>query len=542
MSEETLMSTVPRIPAAQYVRASTDRQEYSAMNQMTVIAEYAERNGFSIIKTYDDPATSGVVLRRRKGLQNLIGDVVQGEVLYKAILVYDVSRWGRFQDADESAYYEFLCKSAGVRVHYCAEAFPNDDSLPAMMMKALKRIMAGEYSRELGVKILSGQRRGASLGFHQGAVPGYGLRRLLVSADRAAKQVLANGEKKSIATDRVILVPGPIEEIQCVHQIYRMFIVKGMTFTAIARNLNRRRVKYIEGSEWSPRAVRTILTHPKYIGCSVYGRYTQRLDTRTKPKPRSDWVYTPGAFKSVVDPAVFAQAQQIIDGFTWNRSDQDLLDSLRSTLARYGKLTSSLLRKNETTPSSHTYHVRFGTLSRAYQLIGYSGFWGEEWLQARRRIQSLRTELIKKIVELNPNQIILENRGYKYRDRLRTFDGRLVSVLASRPVWCYNKAVRWLVRPRNDERNLITLVARLNSQCDSFKDMFLIPPIGKGANVYLKDRDPRLENYIKVTGFEDFCETIDRLRDYKGRAVRKTHKDSSHAKDQRQPRTRRKLS
>jgi len=87
-----------------------------------------------------------VVLRLRKGLQNLIKDVVQGEVSYKAILVYDVSRWGRFQDADESAYYEFLCKSAGVRVHYCGEAFANDDSLPAMMMKALRRIMAGEYS------------------------------------------------------------------------------------------------------------------------------------------------------------------------------------------------------------------------------------------------------------------------------------------------------------------------------------------------------------------------------------------------------------
>jgi hypothetical protein len=61
------MSTLPRIPAAQYVRASTDRQEYSATNQATVIAEYAERNGFSIIKTYDDPATSGVVLRLAQG-------------------------------------------------------------------------------------------------------------------------------------------------------------------------------------------------------------------------------------------------------------------------------------------------------------------------------------------------------------------------------------------------------------------------------------------------------------------------------------------
>lgn len=511
------MSTVSRIPAAQYVRASTDRQEYSATNQMTVIAEYAARNGFSIVQTYDDPAISGVLLRRRKGLQNLIRNVVHGQVSYKAILVYDVSRWGRFQDADESAYYEFLCKSAGVRVHYCAEPFPNDDSLPAMMMKSLKRIMAGEYSRELGVKILGGHRIGASLGFHQGAVPGYGLRRLLVTDDGTPKQTLAHGERKSVATDRVILLPGPSEEVQCVHKIYQMFVEKRMRFTEIASELNRRRIKYLEGSEWSPRAVRTILTHPKYIGCNVYGRYTQRLYTRTKPKPRSDWVVTPEAFKPVVQPAVFAQAQQIINGFTWNRSDQDLLESLRSTLATYGKLTISLLQKNATTPCGTTYRARFGTLSRAYELIGYSGGWPEEWLQARRRIQALRTELINKIVELNPTRIIIENRGYKYRACLRTYDGTLISVLASRPVRCYKNAVRWLVKPRTDERNLITLVARLSLQCDSFKDMFLIPAIGKASHVYLKDHDQRLEDYIKVTGLEDFCGTIETLRDHKSR-------------------------
>ena len=70
-----------------------------------------------------------------------------GAAPYKAILVYDVSRWGRFQDTDESAHYEFLCKSAGVPVHYCAETFANDGSLPSLIMKALKRTMAGEYGR-----------------------------------------------------------------------------------------------------------------------------------------------------------------------------------------------------------------------------------------------------------------------------------------------------------------------------------------------------------------------------------------------------------
>jgi hypothetical protein len=253
------------------------------------------------------------------------------------------------------------------------------------------------------------------------------------------------------------------------------------------------------------------------MGCNVYARYTQRLYTRIKPKPRSEWVFTPEAFKPLVDPAVFGQAQQIINRFTWNRSDQDLLKSLRSTLGRYGKLTTHLLQRNMTTPCGTTYRVRFGTLSHAYELISYSRSWPEGWLQARRRIQTLRTELIKKIVELNPTRIIIENRGYKYHARLRTHDGMLVSVLVSRPVRGYKDAIRWLVKPRTDERNLITLVARLSLQCDSFKDMFLIPAIGNASHVYLKDRDQRLKDYIKVTRLEDFCGMIERLRHRKSR-------------------------
>ncbi|HYM79097.1 MAG TPA: recombinase family protein [Candidatus Dormibacteraeota bacterium] len=195
-------------PAAQYLRMSTALQEYSLENQSRAIAEYAKQHGFSVVQTYSDPAFSGVLFRRRKGLQKLIHDVVQGQAIYKAILVYDVSRWGRFSDSDESAYYEFLCKSAGVRVHYCAEVFPNDDALPNMIMKSLKGVMASEFSREMAVKVAAGQRRLATLGFRQGAVPGYGFRRLLLSPDGTPKQILAPGERKNLTTDRLSLFQG----------------------------------------------------------------------------------------------------------------------------------------------------------------------------------------------------------------------------------------------------------------------------------------------------------------------------------------------
>src|SRR5438270_3793951 len=175
------------VPVAQYLRMSTEHQQYSLQNQASAIQIYAESHGFQVVRTYSDAAKSGLVLKRRAGLRQLLQDVASGNAGYRAILVYDVSRWGRFQDADESAHYEFLCKLAGIPVHYCAEVFANDGTLPSLIMKALKRTMAGEYSRELGVKVLAGQKRLAAMGFKQGGRAGFGLRRMLVSNDRQPK-------------------------------------------------------------------------------------------------------------------------------------------------------------------------------------------------------------------------------------------------------------------------------------------------------------------------------------------------------------------
>lgn len=122
------MQTVRAAPmqtvrAAQYLRMSTERQEYSLDCQSAGIAAYALEHGFEICQTYCDEAKSGLDLARRSGLSQLLRDVVGGQQSYKAILVFDVSRWGRFQDPDEGAHYEFLCRAAGVQVHYCAELF-----------------------------------------------------------------------------------------------------------------------------------------------------------------------------------------------------------------------------------------------------------------------------------------------------------------------------------------------------------------------------------------------------------------------------------
>ncbi|WP_375599067.1 recombinase family protein [Devosia sp. Naph2] len=173
--------------AAEYVRMSTEHQQYSTENQARIIQEYATHRGFEIIRTYADEGRSGLRLDGRDALKRLIADVESGAADFEAILVYDVSRWGRFQDADESAYYEYICRRAGIAVHYCGEMFENDGSPVSTIVKGVKRAMAGEYSRELSSKVWIGQGHLIELGFRQGGAPGFGFRRMLIDQSGGAE-------------------------------------------------------------------------------------------------------------------------------------------------------------------------------------------------------------------------------------------------------------------------------------------------------------------------------------------------------------------
>src|SRR3984957_10930087 len=85
-------SEVSRV--AEYVRMSTEHQQYSTENQGQVIRQYAERRGMNIVRTYTDAGKSGLKIDGRSALKKLIQDVETGLADFAAILVYDVSRWG----------------------------------------------------------------------------------------------------------------------------------------------------------------------------------------------------------------------------------------------------------------------------------------------------------------------------------------------------------------------------------------------------------------------------------------------------------------
>ena len=297
--------------AAAYVRMSTDLQKYSTDNQFEAIRRYAEQRGFEISQIYEDSGRSGLKVDGRDGIQRLMKDVQSPTRAFEAILVYDVSRWGRFQDADEGAYYEHLCSRAGIRVHYCEEQFDNDGSIGSILLKNVKRVMAGEYSRELSVKVFAGQCRLVELGFRQGGPAGYGLRRQLIDENRAPKGELQRGDRKSLQTDRVVLAFGPQEEIGQVRRIYSMFVEDGFSEQEIATRLNGDGILTDLGRPWTRSSVHQVLTNEKYIGNNVFNRVSFKLKQKRVVNSRDTWVRAEGVYPSIISRALFERARSL---------------------------------------------------------------------------------------------------------------------------------------------------------------------------------------------------------------------------------------
>jgi DNA invertase Pin-like site-specific DNA recombinase len=504
------MSTIPLVCAAQYIRMSTEHQQYSLDNQCLAIRAYAASQGLSVVRTYADAARSGLVLKRRDGLRQLLQDVVGGNPGYKAVLVYDVSRWGRFQDTDEAAHYEFLCKSAGTPVHYCAESFVNDGTLPNMLLKALKRSMAAEYSRELGVKTFAGQWNVYQRGFRgSGGCPGYGLRRMLVSPDGTPKQLLAQGERKGILNDRVILVPGPPAEVKSVLEIYRMFVEDEFGFSRIARELNVRNIPYHGNTRWDVHAVRRILTGAKYNGWLTYAKTSRKLHTKELRIPEAQWLRVPHPSAKIVDDTAFELVRRRLANFTINKSNDQLLDELRATLALSGRLSSTVIRGIPSVSSPASFRCRFGSLLRAYQLIGYD-VPVARLVVTRRRIQALRLDLMRKLQEMFPADITVCSKCGRTRPWLRLRNGAKVSVRVCLQVE-HVRSRAWQLRAVHGESRWTALVILMNRDNTQFEQFFVFRSV-RDCGAYIPAEAPWLKHGYRLQSLRMFRQVVNAVR------------------------------
>jgi len=357
------------IPAAQYLRMSTEKQPMSIETQREAIAAYALAAGYSVLETYVDAACSGVQLKGRQGMQRLLQDVMRPNCPYKAVLVLDVSRWGRFQDVDESAYYEYHCRKNGVQVIYASESFQASNSPLDSVIKQLKRSMAAEYSRELAHKSRAGQVTVVNQGFATGQLPCLGYRRVAIAADGSVRP-LAYDERKPRLTDRIKWVLGPAVEIEMVQWIFAEYAKEQNSLQDV---WVMARILGITSHRGVPISVDMLR---RLLGSEIVtGRFTWGLGRDGSSVTNIARLPQPAMNDSMVAP--------IVDRATWDHvqarlcerahfhqsgfDDKFLLAKLRSALKRNPDLPSNRFRKAGL-PESETYRRHFGSVTEAFRL------------------------------------------------------------------------------------------------------------------------------------------------------------------------------
>lgn len=464
----------PKIRAAQYVRMSTEHQQFSTDNQVVAIAKFADDNGYEIVRTYADEGKSGLNLGGRAGLQQILDDVATGRADYQALLVYDVSRLGRFQDTDEAATYELRLRSAGIKVEYASEQFRNDGSIGSSIIKTVKRAMAGEYSRELSVKVFAGQSNLIRLGFRQGGAAGFGLRRFLVDQTGSPKGELGRGEQKSIATDRIILVPGPPDEVEIVREVYRLFVKAERSEHDIAAELNQRGLVTDVGRPWTRGTVHQLLINEKYIGNNVWAQTSFKLKQRHVRNAPQEWVRSDGAFAEIVDKKLFDKAQAIIAARSERLTGEEMLDRLRAILAGHGTLSGLIIDEAESAPSSSAYRSRFGSLLRAYALVGFAPSHDYRYLETNRKLRQLHPAIVGEVIDG-----IRAAGGSVTQDAttdLLTINGEFTASIVV--VRCFQTAagsLRWKLRLDTALKPDLTVAIRMDAENVGPRDYYLLP-------------------------------------------------------------------
>lgn len=484
--------------AALYLRASTEHQNYSTEHQEAALKEYAVAHGFAIVKVYRDQGRSGLTLDGRAGLLELLTDIQAGRADFNVVLVYDVSRWGRFQDVDESAYYEYACRRAGIAVAYCAEPFTNDGSPLAAVLKGLKRAMAAEYSRELSAKVFRAQCRLTEAGFKQGGLAGYGLRRIVISATGQPKDLLRAGERKSMPTDRVTYTRGPEDEVAVIHRIYDMYLNERMTDTGIARRLNNEGIANEFGRTWSPYHVKQVLTNDKYAGTLVFNRSTQRLKSSRRTNAQAVWVKVDDAFDAIVsrDKLEAARGERNRRRRQW--SDDEMLDALRQIFVEHGKVTPDLINASGG-PAVKSYAARFNGITSAMGLAGviWPSFTQSTIIRYRMRCitRDMTIELERCAAAANARIDRLSPRTY----RLNGVNARLLCTRCryerSHPCWkvalAHNPAVEFIIWVRADPLNERIAGIYLIPVAD-FPEHLYIWPSGRSLSKYERYAHPSL--------------------------------------------------
>lgn len=297
---------------AYYRHSAEDKQENSVAIQRQHTEQFAYKNNIEIIHEEADEGKSGL-LANRPAFERLFMNWIENPNApsFDYVFVYDVSRWGRFQDQDQAAYYTHLCKKYGKEVIYVSRGFPDTSNpLISSLETSIHRYMAAEYSRQLSEKVFYGCVKVSQQGYSAGGTAAYGMIRQLLDINKNPIRILNTGEHKQIANERVSFTPKDDETTETVREIFNLFVKERYEIPDIVSYLNNKRILSATGKLWDKSKVIKILTNETYMGTRIYNRTWGRLKQKSHRNPRSEWIIVSNAFKGVVDDKIFKDAQE----------------------------------------------------------------------------------------------------------------------------------------------------------------------------------------------------------------------------------------
>jgi hypothetical protein len=289
-----------------------------------------------------------------------------------------------------------------------------------------------------------------------------------------AKGLLSRGEQKSIQTDRVVLVPGPKEEVEIVRWMYQSFAEEHKGESEIAMLLNNRGIRTDLARPWTRGTVHQVLTNEKYIGNNVYNRRSFKLKKKRVINSPDMWIRKDSVFEPIIVPDLFFKAQTIVRERSRRFTNDELLEQLRTLLKREGRLSGLLIDETESMASSSVYRTRFDSLVRAYTLIGYTPERDYQFVETNRQLRLMHQKVVADAIE-----------------RMRVLGGSVVRDSATDPLTVNSEfsaslvisrcrqtdagTLRWLIRFDQGLNPDITVAIRMDATNREALDYYLLP-------------------------------------------------------------------
>jgi hypothetical protein len=266
--------------------------------------------------------------------------------------------------------------------------------------------------------------------------------------------------------------------------------------------------------------VHQILINDKYIGNNVFNRESFKLRKTRIQNPPSAWVRADHSFEPIVEVSSFRAARRLLDAKPGRLSNDEMLARLRSCFEKHGRLTGAIINSSKGMPCSATYLNHFGTLRRAYALVGYccrEPYGGEK--------EVYKKAIAKKRILLRTSVEIIKNAGWAVRLNAGgtsfVVDGSIsVAIRVTSRRTCDRSC--WDITLGRYTRNDITVVARIERDGETLLDYYLFPKSVLRDKEYFRFVGPR-SNYEdhRFESLDSLLTLIGRLKKRRARRLRR---------------------